>query len=52
MRSQETRSKLTVYWEENGIKAGNEFAILTNVIHQEWTEISVKDYKIIKGLQS
>ncbi len=52
MMGQETRNKLTDYWKEHGIKEGDEFAILTNIIHQEWTEISVKDHKKIKGLKT
>jgi len=31
---------------------GDEFAILTNLIHQEWTGISVKDHKSLKGLKT
>jgi DNA-damage-inducible protein D len=52
MMGQETRNKLTGYWKENGIKEGNEFAVLTNIIHQEWAEVSVKDHKQAKGLKS
>ena len=52
MMGQETRNKLTDYWKENGVKKPDEFAILTNIIHQEWAEISVKDHKKSKGLQS
>lgn len=52
MMGQETRNKLTDYWKENGIKKPNEFAILTNIIHQEWAEISIKDHKKAKGLKS
>lgn len=52
MMGQETRNKLTDYWKENGIKERDEFAILTNIIHQEWAEISIKDHKKIKGLKS
>jgi len=52
MMGQETRYKLTDYWKEHGIEQPNEFAILTNVIHQEWTGISVKDHKKSKGLKS
>ncbi len=29
-----------------------EFAILTNIIHQEWSGVSVKDHKKIKDLKS
>lgn len=52
MMSQETRNKLTDYWSENGVKEGNEFAILTNIIHQEWSGLSVNEHKNLKGLKS
>lgn len=52
MMGQETRNKLTDYWKDNGIKEKDEFAILTNIIHQEWAEISIKDHKKAKGLKS
>ena len=52
MMGQETRNKLTDYWKNNGIKEGDEFAILTNIIHQEWSSISIKDHKKAKGLMS
>ena len=52
MTGQETRNKLTDYWQENGVKKGDEFAMLTNIIHQEWTGLSVKKHKEIKGLKS
>jgi DNA-damage-inducible protein D len=52
MTGQETRNKLTDYWREHDIKEGSEFAILTNIIHQEWTGVSVKEHKEMKGLES
>lgn len=52
MTGQETRNKLTDYWHEHDIKEGAEFAMLTNIIHQEWTGISVQDHKKAKGLKS
>ncbi len=52
MTGQETRNKLTDYWSNHDIKQGEEFAILTNIIHQEWAEVSVKDHKKFKGLKS
>src|SRR5476649_2231336 len=52
MMGQETRNKLTDYWKENGIEKPDEFAMLTNIIHQEWAEISIKDHKNAKGLKS
>ena len=52
MTGQETRNKLTDYWSNHDVKQGEEFAILTNLIHQEWSGVSVKEHKAIKGLQS
>jgi DNA-damage-inducible protein D len=52
MTGQETRNKLTDYWQENGVQKGDEFAILTNIIHQEWTGLTVKQHKNLKGLKS
>ncbi len=51
MTGQETRNKLTDYWANHDIKQGEEFAILTNLIHQEWAGVSVKAHKKMKGLQ-
>jgi hypothetical protein len=52
MTGQETRNKLTDYWKESGIEKTDEFALLTNIIHQEWTGLTVKKHKELKGLQS
>ena len=52
MTGQETRNKLTDYWKDHKIKEGEEFAILTNIIHQEWSGLSVKEHKDLKGLKS
>jgi len=52
MMGQETRNKLTDYWSEHKIRKGQEFAILTNIIHQEWADVSVQDHKKLKGLKS
>ena len=52
MQGQETRNKLTDYWAEHGVRQGQEFAILTNLIHQEWSGVSVKAHKQLKGLHS
>lgn len=38
--------------KDHEIKEGDEFAILTNIIHQEWAEVSVKEHKNIKGLKT
>lgn len=52
MTGQETRNKLTDYWKDHEIKEGEEYAILTNIIHQEWSGLSVKEHKDLKGLNS
>ncbi|WP_243320272.1 Bro-N domain-containing protein [Geothrix sp. SG200] len=52
MMGQETRAKLTDYWATHDIKEGQEFAILTNLIHQEWAEVSIKAHKDLKGLKT
>ena len=52
MTGQETRNKLTDYWANHDIRKGEEFAILTNLIHQEWSGVSVKAHKGMKGLKS
>jgi len=52
MTGQETRNKLADYWKESGVTKQDEFAFLTNIIHQEWTGLSVKKHKDLKGLKS
>ncbi len=52
MTGQETRNKLTDYWAKHKIKKGDEYAILTNIIHQEWADVTVQAHKKLKGLES
>ncbi len=52
MTGQETRNKLTDYWAGHDIKQGEEFAILTNIIHQEWSGVGVQAHKNLKGLKT
>jgi len=52
MTGQETRNKLTDYWKESGVEKKDEFALLTNIIHQEWTGLTVKKHKDLKGLKT
>ena len=52
MMGQETRNKLTDYWKEHDIKGEDEYAILTNIIHREWSGVSVKKHKEIKNLKT
>ncbi|TSC64358.1 MAG: hypothetical protein G01um101493_149 [Microgenomates group bacterium Gr01-1014_93] len=52
MMGQETRNKLTDYWKNNEVKEQDEYAILTNIIHQEWSDLSVKEHKKFKSLKT
>jgi hypothetical protein len=52
MMGQEIRNKLTDYWKDNEVKEQDEYAILTNIIHQEWSDLSVKEHKKFKGLKT
>ena len=52
MSGQETRNKLTDYWKEHGVEKPDEFALLTNIIHQDWAGLSVKEHKGLKSLKS
>ena len=52
MMGQETRNKLTDYWKNHEIEGEDEFAILTNIIHREWSGVTVKRHKSIKGLKT
>lgn len=51
MMGQEIRNKLTDYWKDNEVKEQDEYAILTNIIHQEWSDLTVKEHKNFKKLK-
>lgn len=51
MTGQETRNKLTDYWRESGVERSVDFAMLTNVIHQEWSGLSIREHKTLKNLE-
>ncbi|MDO8618248.1 MAG: Bro-N domain-containing protein [Candidatus Uhrbacteria bacterium] len=52
MMGQEVRNKLTDYWKDHEVKEKDEYAILTNIIHQEWSDVSVKQHKSLKNLKT
>jgi hypothetical protein len=52
MSGQDTRNKLTDYWKDHGVEKSEEFALLTNIIHQEWTGLTVRQHKDLKTLKS
>ncbi|MDO8583722.1 MAG: BRO family protein [bacterium] len=51
MMGQEIRNKLTDYWKNNDVKEKDEYAILTNIIHQEWSDLTVTEHKQLKKLK-
>ncbi|MDO8260551.1 MAG: BRO family protein, partial [Candidatus Magasanikbacteria bacterium] len=51
MRGQEIRNKLTDYWAEHEISKEEEYANLTNIIHREWSGLTVKKHKKLKNLK-
>lgn len=52
MMSQETRHRLTEYWGSHGITEGEEYRMLTNVVHEAWSNMTVQEHKELKGLKS
>ncbi len=52
MSGQDTCNKLTDYWKDHGVEKSEEFALLTNIIHQEWTGLTVRQHKDLKTLKS
>lgn len=51
LKSIEVRKELTDEWEKRGVKKGQEFAILTDIITKAWSGNSVIQYKNFKGLK-
>jgi len=52
LKSIEIRKELTDEWEQRGVKKGQEFAVLTDVITQGWSGMTTKKYKQFKGLKT
>ena len=52
LKSIEVHKELTDEWERRGIKKGQDFAVLTDIITQEWSEMTTKQYKQHKGLKT
>ena len=51
IKSIEIRKELTDEWQRTGVKFGIEYASLTDIITKEWSGLTTKDYKILKGLK-
>ena len=51
LKSIEIRKELTDEWKNKGLKEGQQFAILTDIISKSWSGKTTKEYKILKGLK-
>jgi BRO family, N-terminal domain len=51
LKSIEVRKELTDEWESRGVKKGQEFATLTDIITKAWSGKTVKQYKQHKNLK-
>lgn len=51
LKSIEIRKELTDEWKRVGVKEGQEFAMLTDIITKTWSDKTTKEYKILKGLK-
>ena len=47
----QVRKELTDEWQNRGVKAGAEYAILTDEITKAWSGMSTRQYKNLKGLK-
>jgi hypothetical protein len=52
LKSIEVRKELTDEWENRGVKKGQEFALLTDIITQTWSGMTTKQYKQYKELKT
>lgn len=51
MRSIEVRKHLTDEWKRAGVEEGQQFASLTDIIYRQWSGLTAKEYKQLKGLK-
>ncbi len=47
---QEVRNKLTEYWRTHEVDEGKDFALLSNIIHKEWSDLTITEHKELKNL--
>ena len=52
LKSIEIRKELTDEWKKRGLREGQQFATLTDIIYQTWSDMSAKEYKRFKGLKT
>lgn len=51
LKSIEVRKELTDEWRKRGLKEGQQFATLTDIITKAWAGKTTKEYKVLKGLK-
>jgi len=51
LKSIEVRKELTNEWKRRGVQEGVQFATLTDIITQAWSDKTTKEYKQLKGLK-
>lgn len=51
LKSIEIRKDLTDEWKRHGLQEGMQFATLTDIIYQTWSDMTAKEYKQFKGLK-
>ena len=51
IKSIEVRKELTDEWQRTGVNMGMEYASLTDIITKEWSGMTTKQYKHLKGLK-
>ena len=51
LKSIEIRKELTDEWKNRGLKEGQQFATLTDIITKAWAGKTTKEYKVLKGLK-
>ena len=51
LKSIEIRKELTDEWKNKGLKEGQQYATLTDIISKSWSGKTTKEYKILKGLK-
>ena len=51
IKSIEVRKELTDEWNRTGVQQGLEYASLTDIITKEWSGLTTKQYKNLKGLK-
>lgn len=51
LKSIEIRKDLTDEWKRHGLQEGVQFATLTDIIYQTWSDMTAKEYKQFKGLK-